>query len=63
MVLIYVAIALLALWGLRIRKPALADAGLSMEQSTMVKGIFVLLVFASHVSQYLTLPDGILSWS
>ena len=63
MVLIYVVITLLALWGLRIRKPVDATAGLSMEQSTMIKGIFVLLVFASHVSQYLTLQDGILSWS
>ena len=29
----------------------------------MIKGLFVLLVFASHVSQYLNLPDGIMTRS
>lgn len=63
MVLIYAVIALLMLWGLRTRRPVDAAAGLSVEQSTMIKGVFVLLVFASHVSQYLTLPDGMMTWS
>ena len=63
MVLLYAAIALLAIWGFRFRKPADPSAALSIEQSTMAKGLFVLLVFASHVSQYLDLPAGVLSWS
>lgn len=63
MALIYVVIALLALWGLRLRRPVDVFAGLSVEQSTMIKGLFVLLVFASHVSQYLDLPEGLMTWS
>ena len=58
MVFLYVAIALLALWGFRFRKPADPSAALTINQSTMIKGIFVLLVFVSHVSQYLDLPGG-----
>lgn len=63
MVLMYLVIAIVALWGVWFRRPVDASLGLSIEQSTMVRGVFVLLVFASHVSQYLTLPDGMMTWS
>lgn len=63
MVFIYLAITLFALWGFRTRSSLDSFAGLAIDQSTMIKGIFVLLVFASHLSQYLTLPAGIMSKS
>lgn len=63
MVLIYVAIMLPALWGFHPRRPTDPFAGLTIDQSTMIKGIFVLLVFASHLGQYLNLPAGIMSKS
>ncbi len=63
MILIYVSILLFSLWGLRLRRPSDPSAALSVEQSTMIKGVFVLLVFASHVSQYLDLPGGLMTKS
>ena len=63
MVLIYIVIAILTLWGMQLRRPADTSAALTVDQSTIIKGIFVLLVFASHIGQYLTLPDGIMTRS
>ncbi len=63
MILIYVIIAFVALWGLRFRKQADTFAALTIEQSTMIKGIFVLLVFAAHTGQYLNPPAGFMTRS
>lgn len=59
MLILYVLIFIAALWGLRIRRMPSAAEALSIDQSTMIKGVFVLLVFASHVGQYLDLPDSV----
>ena len=61
MALLYFIILVCALRGMRPRSPADGEAALAPEQTTMVKGIFVLLVFASHVSGYLALPSGLLT--
>ncbi len=63
MVFLYGFILIAALWGLRFRGADDGDSVLSPEQTTVIKGIFVLLVFASHVGQYLSLDaaDGILT--
>ena len=63
MVFLYGFILIAALWGLRFRKADDGKSELSSEQTTMIKGAFVLLVFASHVGQYLSLDasDGILT--
>lgn len=53
MLIIYLLILLIALVGVK-RQTAPEDA-LSRSQTTAMKGIFVMLVFASHVSAYLDL--------
>lgn len=53
MLLLYLFIALLSLVGAKLRKKGEVLDPLSRDQSTMIKGMFVLLVFASHISQYL----------
>ncbi len=63
MLLLYGFILMIALCGLRLREANDGDSALSPEQTTMIKGIFVLLVFASHAGQYLSLhaSDGFLT--
>lgn len=63
MAILYFIILVCALWGIRLRSPADSEAALTANQTTMIKGIFVLLVFASHIGQYLALDvsDGILT--
>ena len=58
MILIYVAILLVAFWKCGIRTNEAGDLALSKDQTTMIKGIFVLLVFASHISQYLDVSQS-----
>ena len=58
MLLIYVITLLLVFWNIKKRPEASMESALSVEQTTMIKGIFVLLIFASHVSQYLDLSQS-----
>ena len=53
MIFIYIFILLAAFVG--VKQQAAGDAALSRIQTTAIKGIFVMLVFASHVSAYLDL--------
>ncbi len=61
MLFLYVAIAALVLIGIGKRSPDQPEKALSVEQTTMIKGVFVLLVFASHISQYVELPQTLLA--
>lgn len=58
MLLLYGCILVLSLWGIRRRPTISRAAALSVEQTNMVKGIFVLLVFVSHISQYLDMSES-----
>lgn len=55
MLILYLLILIAVLWGFGIRKEPSLEAALSTEQSTMLKGVFVMLVFTSHVGGYLVL--------
>jgi hypothetical protein len=55
MLLLYAFILIAALWGLRRRAAGDGDAALLPDQTTALKGIFVLLVFASHLEPFLKL--------
>ena len=63
MLIVYLLIFLTVLWGLKLRKEPSLDAAVSVRQGTMLKGVFVLLVFASHVGGYLSVSpaDGFLA--
>ena len=58
MLLIYVITLLLVFWNIKKRPEASMESALSVEQTTMIKGLFVLLIFASHVSQHLDLSQS-----
>ena len=49
MIVFYILLALLCLWGIRFRKAEETDY-LSKEQGNAVKGIFILLVYLAHAS-------------
>lgn len=53
MLVLYFLILLIALVG--VKRQAAAEDALSRAQTTAIKGIFVMLVFASHISAYLDL--------
>ena len=53
MLLPYLLIGLLCLWGIGLRKESDGDY-LSREQGNAVKGIFILMVLVSHASQYVS---------
>lgn len=57
MILWVVLVAVLALWGLRFSGRSFHKDYLSKDATQPVKGIFILLVFVSHFSQYITV-DG-----
>ncbi len=52
-------IAVISLFGIKRRKDS--ETILSQEDTLMINGIFILLVFLSHCSQYLTLSDTFLN--
>lgn len=52
MVILYILIVVLCLWGLGIRKESKGDY-LSREQGNAIKGIFILMVFVSHANGYI----------
>ena len=58
MLIVYLLIFLTVLWGLKLRKEPSLDAAVSVRQGTMLKGVFVLLVFASHVGGYLSVSPA-----
>lgn len=61
MILYIVAIALLALQGMKLRKRSFNEDYLSKDSTDAVRGVFILLIFASHFIQYVdpltALPD------
>lgn len=64
MVITYVLIALICLYKIRLsffEKPKLViyDDYISLEKSTSIKGIFILVVLFSHIYPQLNLPDSI----
>ena len=61
MLFLYVSVAILAMIGIGKRSPDQMEEALSVKQTTMIKGLFVLLVFASHISQYIELPPNLLT--
>lgn len=66
MIITYFIILLLAIFGLKKRTVVSGNEYIERSQAAMIKGIFVLLVFASHVSHYFDsqiLPPGVLSES
>ena len=60
MVIFYGIIFLLALVGIRIRPMQFNEGYLSRERTLSIKGIFVLLVFCSHLKQYIQLSESAL---
>ncbi len=57
MLLLYASIAVLAMIGIGKRSPDHMEEALSVKQTTMIKGIFVLLVFVSHLYLHMQLPS------
>lgn len=59
MILCVVAIALLALQGVRLRLRGLNEDYLSKEGTDVIRGIFILLIFASHFVAYVDQPTAL----
>lgn len=54
MSLFYVAILVLTIRGMHWRESCSLDASLEVKQANVVKGIFIMLVFLSHIRPYIT---------
>lgn len=59
MILYIVAIALLALQGVRLRTRSLNEDYLAKEGTDAVRGVFILLIFAAHFVQYVDRPTAL----
>ena len=53
MLLFYIAIFALVFLGLRKRDTLGLDSALEVAQANVVKGVFILLVFLSHIKPYI----------
>lgn len=70
MLLFYIAIVALACFGLCKRDTLSLDSALEVTQTNVVKGVFILLVFLSHIQPYIIesgykfngIDEKILSW-
>ncbi len=58
MVITYIALLAIILWGLRLRSKDSAREYLSIEQTKAVQGIFVILVVLSHFSTYVDMSNA-----
>ena len=54
MLVFYLCVLLISVYGLGLRKDSTLEDALSIEQCNAIKGISILLVFISHASQYVT---------
>lgn len=70
MLLFYIAIVALVCFGLRKRDTLSLDSALEVTQTNVVKGVFILLVFLSHIQPYIIesgykfngIDEKVLSW-
>lgn len=63
MILLYVALFLVCLWGLRLRKPNDGERSyLDRTQTKAVQGVFVIVVLFSHFSSYVSLESRLDEW-
>ena len=57
MLVFYLLVILISVYGLGFRKDSTLGDALSIEQCNAIKGISILLVFISHASQYVSASD------
>ena len=57
MLVFYLLVLLISIYGLGLRKDSTNGEALSIEQCNAIKGISILLVFISHASQYVSASD------
>ena len=57
MLIFYLIVLLIGIYGSGLRKDSTHEAALSIEQCNAIKGISILLVFISHASQYVSASD------
>ncbi len=57
MLVLYLFVFLISVYGLGLRKDPTNGEVLSIEQCNAIKGISILLVFISHASQYVSASD------
>ena len=63
MVTFYIALFVVILWGLHWKRVGFFDDNLCRDQCTAIKGIFIWIVFARHIGEYIPCDDGVLTVS
>ena len=63
MILLYVALLIVCLWGMRLRKPNDGECSyLDKTQTKAIQGVFVVIVLFSHFSSYVTMENRLDEW-